>query len=129
MKGRSTSKSLLSQAVSDSCLQHQENIVLQQGKSADMGGDDGKKVRVVDADRVGFGLSAGRKPSSRWVLARVLHVHQLLYTIHVWEGRERVFMSHRVGEQEEGWSSSGIGTARVIHFNILDVYRLEKNVI
>lgn len=38
-------------------------------------------------------------------------------------------MFHRVGEQEEGWSSSGIGTARVTFFNNLAVYRLEKNVI
>lgn len=57
MKGRSTSKSLLSQAVSDSCLQHQENIVVQQAKDTIVPEMDNEQVRVVDANWVGVGLS------------------------------------------------------------------------
>lgn len=71
MKGRrSTSKSLLSQAVSDSCLQYQDTPVLQQGKvSTDVDADE-NKVRVVDADRVGVGFSTGSE-TTLWVAATV----------------------------------------------------------
>eukprot|EP00889_Picochlorum_renovo_P003337 jgi/Picre1/30367/NNA_005731.t1 len=61
MKGRrSTSKSLLSQAVSDSCLQYQDTPVLQQGKvSTDVDADENKDGKVGH-DAIGVSMSDRR---------------------------------------------------------------------
>mmetsp|Transcript_12903 Transcript_12903/g.25854 ORF Transcript_12903/g.25854 Transcript_12903/m.25854 type:complete len:206 (+) Transcript_12903:1192-1809(+) len=61
MKGRrSTSKSLLSQAVSDSCLQYQDTPVLQQGKVSTDVGEDENKVGKAGHDAIGVSMSDRR---------------------------------------------------------------------